>query len=141
MAACNALWDRLGSLKSSIERRLRDAAVRRELRAELTGLGRGDLDRVLADIGISRDEMEAMIRNATHSRMLLGSMLRRLDLDRPLSLATPEVVREIERRCATCDNPKQCGDWLNKGAPGDAYRGFCPNATAFDNLSRADKAA
>ena len=139
MVAAESWMDRFNTLKASIRRYLDDAAIRRELREELAGLGGGDLDRVLADIGISREEMETVIVNAPRSRMLLQSMLRRLDLDKRLSLMAPQLVRTIERRCATCGNQRECGDWMGKGAPGDAYKTFCPNAETFDNIPRATR--
>lgn len=141
MDTSSSLLGRLRAAKASIARYFDDAAMRRELREELAGLGNGDLDRILADVGLSREDMEKVIDNAPRSRMLLQSMLHRLDLDRRLNLIAPEVSRMIERRCATCGNQKQCGDWMAKGAPGDAYKTFCPNAETFDNLPRAGRMA
>lgn len=134
-----SLMDWLRGVKSSFARYFDDAAIRRELREELAGLGNGDLDRVLADIGINRDELEIVIANAPRSRMLLQSMLRRLDLDKRVGLMAPELVRSIERRCATCVKQHECSEWMAAGAPGAAYRSFCPNAETFDNLPRAGR--
>jgi hypothetical protein len=109
------------------------------VREELAGLAGADLDRVLADIGLSRDEMEAIIANAPRSRRLMQSMLRRLNLEERLALMPAELVRSIERRCATCGNQRECQDWLSRGGPGDGYRRFCTNAAAFDALPRGGR--
>jgi len=139
MEAGYSMADRFRAIKASVKRYFDDAAIRRELREELASLGNGDLDRVLADIGLTREEMETVILNAPRSRMLLQSMLRRLDLDRRMALMAPQLVRNIERRCATCGNQKECQDWMDKGSPGDTYRRFCPNAATFDSLPRASR--
>lgn len=141
MKACTALMGRFQSWKSRIGSHFRDAAVRRELREELAGLSGRDLDCVLADIGLTRDEMETVIENAPRSRSLLESMMWRLALDRTLPATASQLLREIERRCATCDHQKACGDWIGKGAQDDGYRSFCPNAATFDNLPRAERTA
>ena len=140
MRSCETLLGWIQDIKSAIASHRRDAATRRELRQELAGLSRHDFDRVLADIGLSRDEMETVIQNAPRSRKLLDSMVRRLDLQRGLSLAAPRIVRDLERRCATCGNQKDCGEWFAAEAPGDGYRNFCPNASAFDALLRKEAA-
>jgi hypothetical protein len=125
---------------ASIRRFLDDVAIRRQLREELAGLG-SDLDRVLAEIGITRNEMEALIANAPRSRPLLQAMLKRLGLDQRMACLAPDVIRSIERRCATCSHQTECGTWVAHGHADDGYRQFCPNAATFDTLPRAGKAA
>lgn len=139
MQTGSSLMGRLRAAKASIARYFDDAAIRRELRSELAGLRGHDFERVLAELGVNRDELEIVIRNAPRSRILFQSMLRRLGLDRRLSLFAPELVRQIERRCATCGNQKECGDWMEKGAPGQTYQQFCPNAETFDSLRRTGR--
>jgi hypothetical protein len=139
MRTGHSLMDRLRAAKASVLRYFDDAAIRRDLREELAGLRGRDLDRVLAEIGINRDELELVIQNAPRSRMLFQSMLRRLGLEKRLSLAAPQLIRNIERRCATCCHQAECADWMDKGAPGAAYRQFCPNAETFDSLQRAGR--
>jgi hypothetical protein len=135
MDMCGSVMDRVRSFKASIRRYLDDAAMRRDLRQELAELG-GDLDRILAEIGMTRAELDVLIENAPRSRMLLQSMLQRLDLGKRLAMTAPQLVRSIERRCATCGSQSACEDWMTRGAPGDGYRSFCPNAEAFDALPR-----
>jgi uncharacterized protein YjiS (DUF1127 family) len=136
---CCALTSWLDDVKVSVRRYFDDAAIRRELRGELAALGNGDLDRVLADIGLTRDEMSTLITNAPRSRMLMQSMLRRLGLEKRVALLSPQLIRGIERRCATCGNQRDCRRWIEKGGPADAYRHFCPNAEAFDAVQRGGR--
>jgi uncharacterized protein YjiS (DUF1127 family) len=141
MKACIALTERFQSLKARIGSHFRDAAVRRALREELAGLSSHDMDRVLADIGLTREEMDKAIENAPRSRGLLESMLRQVGFGRVLPAAGSTLLREIERRCATCNRQKDCSDWLGKGTQDGGYRRFCPNAAILDNLPRAGTAA
>jgi len=130
----------LNSVKASTRRFLDDAAMRRRLRAELSGLG-SDVDRVIADIGLTRNEMETLIRNAPRSRTLQQAMLKRLGLEQRIASLAPDVSRSIERRCATCSQQAECEDWIAHAQPSDGYPRFCPNAETFDAVARAGKAA
>lgn len=114
--------------------------MRRRLRAEFSGLG-CDLDRVLADIGLTRDEMETMIKNSPRSRALQQAMLKRLGLEQRVASLTPDVARSIERRCATCSQQAECGDWVAHAQASDGYPRFCPNAETFEAVARLGKAA
>lgn len=139
MDASSRLLGRLWTVKSAVKQYFEGAAYRRQLREELACFAADDLDRVLADIGLGRNEMKAMIANAPRSHRLMRSMLRRLGLENRLALMPVELVRSIERRCAACANQPECDDWMSKGAPGDGYRHFCPNAAAFDALPRGSR--
>lgn len=121
-------------LKSRVVSCFRDAAARRQVAQEFATLGRRDLDRVLAEIGCSREDLATIIRNAPRSKPLLDSMVLRLGLEKPFAFAGPELLRDIERRCATCGAQARCGAWLRKGRASDDYRLFCPNAGNFNSL-------
>jgi hypothetical protein len=124
-------------LKSWVVSSIRDAAARRRIAQEFASLGRRDLDRVLADIGCSREDLVAIVRNAPRAKPLLDSMVLRLGLEESFALAGPELLRDIERRCATCGSQGRCGAWLRKGRASDDYRQFCPNAGNFSFLKGA----
>lgn len=125
----------LRDLNAKARSRLHDAAMRRRTAQEFADLGSRDLDRVLADLGCTREDLEVLINNAPRSRPLLDAMILRLGLEKEFALGEALVLRDIERRCATCPTQTICGRWLSKGgAPGE-YRLFCPNAGNFDLLS------
>lgn len=114
---------------------LRDAKARRRLAREFGRLGSRDLDRVLTEIGCSREELSVLIHNAPRSRPLLDGMIFRLGLEREFALGDAELVRDIERRCATCAAQGRCDAWLRAGRASDDYRLFCPNAGNFGLLA------
>lgn len=125
----------LRALKARVTSYLRDAAVRRQVAQEFASLGSRDLDRVLADIGCSRDDLATIIDNAPRSKSLLDAMILRLGLEKAFAFAGPPLLRDIERRCATCEAQGRCSGWLNKGRASDDYRLFCPNAGNFELLT------
>jgi hypothetical protein len=131
----SALRTWLEGLRASAALRIREAAMRREIAQEFANLGGRDLDRVLADIGCTRDELGTLIDNAPHSRPLLDAMVLQLGLERTFAFAEPTLLRDIERRCAICPTQAVCRRWLGKsGSPG-GYRAFCPNTGNFDRLN------
>lgn len=125
----------LRNLSARAKSRLHDAIMRRQMAQEFADLGSRDLDRVLADLGCAREDLPTIINNAPRSKPLLDGMILRLGLEKAFAFCEPPLLREIERRCATCPTQAICGRWLNKGgAPGE-YRLFCPNASNFDLLT------
>lgn len=125
----------LRTLKARVASYFRDAAARRHVAQEFAGLGSRDLDRVLADIGCSREDLATIIQNAPRSKPLLDAMILRLRLEKAFALAGPELLRDIERRCATCGVQGRCSAWLRKGRASDDYKLFCPNAGNFNLLT------
>lgn len=137
MASALLTW--LEDLKNSVSLRIQEAAMRQQVAQELANLGGRDLDRVLADIGCTRDELGTLINNAPRARPLLDAMILRLGLEKAFAFAEPTLLRDMERRCATCPTHRICRRWLGKGGSPGEYRLFCPNVGNFDLLN--EKAA
>jgi hypothetical protein len=135
MTIASALRAGFQGLKAAVASRIREAAMRQEIAQELAGLGGRDLDRVLADIGCTRDEIDTLVHNAPRSKPLLDAMILRLGLERAFAFAAPSLMRDIERRCAICPTQPICSRWLGKGGSAGEYRSFCPNAGNFDLLT------
>jgi hypothetical protein len=129
----------LNVLKERLVSWFNEAAERRRLAQEFANLEGRDLDRVLADVGCSREDLTMIVRNAPRSRPLLDSMILRLGLEREFALAGPQLARDIERRCATCGAQARCSAWMRRGRVSDDHRQFCPNAGNFERLT--EKAA
>jgi hypothetical protein len=111
-----------------------DVGERRRMAREFARLDDRDVARVLADIGCSREDLNAIIDNAPLSRPLLEGMVARLGVAEAFAHAESGVVREIERRCTTCARQAECRRWLRRGGASDAYTEFCPNAESFTTL-------
>jgi hypothetical protein len=119
--------------------RLEQAALaireRNVLRTELAELAaKGELDRALADAGLTRSQVGTLIDNHPHACQLLGQMIERLGVD-PVRLEAVESMREVSWRCTTCTEKQRCADWLADGR-GEGWYAFCPNAASFSAAKR-----
>lgn len=108
------------------------------LRMELGRLGPGELDRVLADAGLSRRDLPSGLGERRGSRPLMARMLAHFGVrqDR-VAVRYQGALRDAERVCNHCGATARCRRWLNRGATDDAPRLFCPNAELFDEMGRS----
>ncbi len=70
---------------------------------------------------------------------LMWSMLDRLgyDMSRLEHDEFESKVATMAKRCDSCTNVPTCQRWFDTLGQVNAYREFCPNASAFDSLPRA----
>lgn len=105
---------------------------------------RGELDRTLADNGISPSDVPRLLRAHPRAAQQLAGMMRRLGINRaalPRDAKVVESLRAVEWRCGDCADWRQCRDWLaSDEAPGGQHA-FCPNAAALDELRCSEIAA
>jgi uncharacterized protein YjiS (DUF1127 family) len=107
------------------------AALRRELRQLEQS---GELDATLADIGLSRGQLETLLASDPAAADLLPRMMRRFRFG-PGKAGIIPFLRDMEWTCTACRAQRQCRKWLDRATPG--YPSFCPNAAALLRLSRA----
>jgi uncharacterized protein YjiS (DUF1127 family) len=88
-------------------------------------------DREIADLGLTRNELHALTRPGNCSARLLKGMTERLGVTAAMLAREPELRRDIQRACTTCDAQGKCRRWLRRPGSADAYRRFCPNAGTF----------
>jgi uncharacterized protein YjiS (DUF1127 family) len=91
-------------------------------------------DREIADLGVTRNELQALTRPGNRSARLLKGMTERLGVTAAMLAREPELRRDIQRTCTTCDTQRKCRRWLRNPASADAYRRCCPNAGAVAAL-------
>jgi uncharacterized protein YjiS (DUF1127 family) len=114
----------------------RGVAERRRMAREFARLDDRDVARVLADIGCSREDLNAIIANAPLSRPLLEGMVARLGVAEAYARAEAGLVREVERRCTTCSAQARCRRWLRGAGGREDNAAFCPNAESFAHLAK-----
>jgi uncharacterized protein YjiS (DUF1127 family) len=115
--------------------RLEAAAVaardRNALRTELADLAAlGELDRTLADVGLTRAQLDSVIESHPSACRLLTGMLDRLGLD-PARIDAVEPMREVAWRCTICAEKQRCGEWLAADRS-TGWQAFCPNVEVFE---------
>lgn len=137
MCMINTLFGRMRHLASTAGDWLRDAAIRRRVAQEFAQLDARETDRVLADIGCTRDDLRAVIENAAWAPDLLKRMTARLGLTAAFAATDPQIMREIERRCTTCAETRRCRRFLADATANDTTAEFCPNAGNFAVMKEA----
>jgi uncharacterized protein YjiS (DUF1127 family) len=110
---------------------------RRTLERQLNALD----DRDIADIGIARDQIQAIAAAYPDAPQLLHRMMERVGIEPDALCRQAGLRREMEWNCVACSSRSQCRRWLKSAKPDDAYRSFCPNAAGLDRLSAAQAAS
>lgn len=131
------LFARLYDCATDVGEALSGAVGRTVLRDELNALD----DRALADIGIAREQIPTVVESYPEATELLERMIDRLRLRPETIAANPGLRQALERSCTTCFTRKQCRRWLRSETGDTAYREFCPNAKALDDLLTAQQTA
>lgn len=110
------------------------AAAARErnlLRTELADLAaRGELDRALTEVGLTRAQLPILVKNFPDACHLLARMMGRLGIDAE-TVERVGSMHEVVWRCTACAARRRCAAWLDH--PDDkGWRSFCPNVETFE---------
>jgi hypothetical protein len=141
-AAPKGLRERVGAALADFRQRFRtmldDARERAALRRDLAALESvGELDRVLADLGLSRDGIPLLMKNHPRSARLLAGMMQRLGIPTPqdpwIRARLHPQLTEIRQQCVMCTKTRRCERWQRSGAS-TGHAAFCPNAAALVQL-------
>lgn len=125
----------LKELRRTISHFVDERRKRRELQRELAQLAAmGSLDAVLADIGLTRSQIEPLIAGCSGSKELLDQMLARLGID--AAQLPGETLRDMTWTCTTCPDKRKCREWMFSIEETD-FRAFCPNAAELDHALAA----
>jgi len=116
--------------------RIRDLIHRWRSRWELDGLPSEELDRMLAEVGITQAELAASSDGGEHVARLLPAMLEMNGLDseeirRELGL----LYRDLQRVCGACHDVRRCAKLMDDGAPLDQLTEICPNAGTMASIA------
>jgi hypothetical protein len=94
-----------------------------------------ELDQVLADVGLNRSDLPAILALDPDSPEGLRQMAARLGIS-PQTLALGGGQRELRRRCLDCRDKDPCGQWLKQAQAPEAAPGFCPNAAELSRIRK-----
>jgi hypothetical protein len=134
----------LSSLPLRISLALAGWRERRALASELATLRmQGELERTLADSGVSPSEVLRLFRQHPGAGRQFREMSDRIGVDRarlPLTQATGAALRDMEWRCGECRAWRDCRAWLASGLWSDGYIRFCPNAAALEQMRDEQRA-
>ncbi|MGD9880042.1 MAG: DUF6455 family protein [Reyranella sp.] len=121
----------LQELQQTISRFVKGGRKRRQLKRELAQLAAmGELDAVLADVGLVRSQVQPLIAGSADPNERLDKMLDRLGID--VARLPVESLRDMAWACMNCRTKRHCRQWLSDNK-GPDFHSFCPNAAEFDN--------
>ena len=102
---------------------------------EIGQLDREAVERIAADLRISPDDLNELVRHGPRAADELPRMLKALGIDEAaLTRSEPLVLRDMERVCAMCKEKARCGDDLAAGTADQHYEEYCLNAPTIDHL-------
>ena len=121
----------LQDLQQRISRFVKSGRKRRQLKRELAQLAAmGELDAVLADVGLVRSQVEPLIAGSSDTNDRLDKMLDRLGID--VARLPIESLRDMAWTCINCRGKRHCRQWLSD-SKGPDFHSFCPNAAELDD--------
>lgn len=121
----------LQDLQQTISRFVKGGRKRRQLKREVAQLtAMGQLDAVLADVGLVRSQIQPLIAGSADPNDRLDKLLDRLGID--VARLPIESLRDMSWNCMNCLAKRHCRQWLsdNKGLD---FHSFCPNAAELDD--------
>jgi len=131
--ASAGMADMVAQVAARMKQAISDMRQRHKLREEIAELKRtGGLNPLLADMGLSRGDVEAFIAGHPESPRLLRAMAVRLQVDYD-HIKDAAIIVELQRTCAVCSARGRCRTWLRSGET-DGHRDFCPNSERFDKI-------
>ena len=104
-------------------------------RAELDRLSEGELQHLAQDVGLTGPGLRAIVDGNPNAAELLPRRMSALDLD-PEELAhrMPEISRDLQRVCSSCESYGRCLRDLDCDPDGAAWADYCPNAPTLQEL-------
>jgi hypothetical protein len=106
-----------------------DALVR-----ELENAGE-DGARILQELRLTGGDLARLMTSSAEDALLLGRMMDALGIDAEgLARELPQVMRDLERVCASCDSKQQCRHDLDSGEAAANWTGYCPNRATLSAL-------
>ena len=115
--------------------RLRNRIFQLRQRAELDRLSSGELQHLAQDVGLSVPGLRAITQGNPDAAELLSRRMAVLDLDpEELAGSRPEISRDLQRVCSSCESYGRCLRDLDRDPDGAVWADYCPNAPTLQEL-------
>jgi hypothetical protein len=96
---------------------------------ELRNIGDNEASLIARDLGVSQTELKSLAKRGVGFPKLLKNMLSTLRIDeRVLQPADPNLLRDMQKVCAFCQNTRRCRKELREESAGEHFHEYCPNA-------------
>ncbi|MDR3467306.1 MAG: DUF6455 family protein [Xanthobacteraceae bacterium] len=108
---------------------------RRSIR-EVREFDSGEFHRIADELGVTPQDLGALVRQGPHAADELPRMLTALGIDADaISRAQPMVYHDMERVCARCAQKGRCDRDLDANTAAQHYEEYCVNAMTIDALT------
>ena len=102
--------------------KIRDIEALRAMSAQET-------DELSGEMGLSRSQLEALVKAGPEGAVEMGRMMEALDIDpAAVQSAHPATMRDMRVTCATCSDKSVCRHTLADGTAAALLTSFCPNS-------------
>jgi len=109
-------------------------------RRELDGIRQldpGEFDRIAADLEISPQDLDELVRGGAHGADELPLLLNALNIDEAaLERTHPLVLRDMERVCTLCSHKARCDRDLAAGTSAEHFSDYCPNESTIREFEK-----
>jgi len=104
-------------------------------RAELDRFSGAELQILAQDVGLTPSDLRQVTEGNPEAGELLPRRMAALGIDaREVARMLPEVLRDLQRVCASCEKYGRCVRDLDRGTLGAGWLGYCPNADTLRQL-------
>ena len=95
-----------------------------------------EIDELTGELGLSRAQLEALVRAGPNAADETERMMAALGIDpAALAAAHPDNLREIRLTWSTCGNKSTCRHALAEATAAALLKSFCPNADELLSLA------
>lgn len=109
---------------------------RRDMERELGSLPEEERQRLLADVGLNDDDLQALLTHPEQVATLMPAALARYGVDvRALEHDHRELLHDLQRTCAHCRDTKRCRHLLADPDGLAEHAKLCPNAPTIAALT------
>jgi len=104
-------------------------------RAELDRFSEAELRALAQDVGLPPSGLRQVTEGNPEAGELLPRRMAALGIDaNELARTRPDVLRDLQRVCASCEKYGRCVRDLSRGSVGERWREYCPNAGTLHEL-------
>lgn len=105
---------------------------------ELGNLPRSELDHMASEFGMTGRDLEDLAARGPHAADLVYQRMEALGLSRSdVERIGHDLMRDLERTCACCNEKYQCKkDLAARRGDAAAWKEYCPNAETLESIGK-----
>ena len=106
-------------------------------RNELASIDQRELGRIAGELGMTTKDLKDLAARGPDAANLLYERMHALGISRAdVERAAHDLMRDLERTCACCNEKGICEKDLTKRTNDPGWKDYCPNAITLEFLTR-----